>query len=276
MDENNIKDGCVRLGVRMNISPKSGGDRTRLIGLASLIDDQRTSDMTLTCKDRIFHVHKTILTAHSAALSGSEADNLCDASEISEISENSDSLNVTDDEAEDTRKTSVLSEAYVISDDEDAEATEKSDKEFSTTTISTECAVRKPNINMLEVHQDAVSVFLNYLYTGQFGLVEQRVLESLLSLSSKYMIHNLKDLCEESLMENLNSCNVASSLYLGHLHDCNRLKSSALLHCKENHQNIIKVRSVTSILYKLLKMYLFLDSRIVEDIWPQNINLFEG
>ena len=48
-------------------------------------------------------------------------------------------------------------------------------------------------------------------------------------------------LCEETLLENLSPSNVATYLYLAHLHEAARLKVSALDFCKLNHQNIVKV-----------------------------------
>ena len=54
-------------------------------------------------------------------------------------------------------------------------------------------------------------------------------------------------MCEETLLENLSPSNVATYLYLAHLHDAARLKISALDFCKLNHQNIVKVRRTSEI-----------------------------
>ena len=232
----------VRLGMRLNLSVEDNHETLRS-GLARLIDDEKSSDMTITCKDRVFRVHKNILSAQSEVISqmltSVSTDSECKASVTSE------SYNVTDDEAEDVRKTSVMSEAYIVSDDENEEIDSGSvSKNSSGVSIDKLANFRKKsrqNIAMPDVDQEACLKFLYFIYTGQYGLNDEETLETLLHLSHEYQVADLKTMCEESLVENMQEHNVANYLYLSHVHSCSRLKSSALEYCKLNHQNIIKV-----------------------------------
>lgn len=185
--------------------------------------------MLLACKNRTFKVHRNILSARSSVIG-----KLLEEKEESESknSVTSESYNVTDDESEEPRKES---EAYLISDDEqDSSSSGESLENFSV-------RARKPRLSMVEVDDKVATKFLVYIYTGRFEMTDHRTVESLLILSDNYQVLGLKKRCEFSLMENINTTNVATYLYLGHNHSCPRLKFSALRFCKENHQNIIKV-----------------------------------
>ena len=244
------EDGTIRFGIRLSLSvddnDEDGHERHWRSGLDSMIDDEETTDMTITCKNKIFKVHKNILSSRSAVISRL----LSSEPEECKSSVTSDCYTVTDDESEtseeETRKNSVLSEAYIVTDDECDDVSNKS----SGVSIDKILKHKKgeQNLEMLEADQNVIKKFLDFIYTGRFGLYDTSIIESLLSLSDKYQVLELKHLCEESLMENMNSCSVASYLYLGHLHDCSILKASALQFCKENHQNIVKVKDLFLIL----------------------------
>ena len=222
--------GNVRLGVRLSLGQTDDSDSD----LAALIDDELSSDMLLACKDKTFKVHRNILTARSSVIG-----KLMEEKEESESknSVTSESYNVTDDESEETRKISVMSEAYLASDDEQEESM-SSGESLNKMVARQE---KKPTLSMLEIDDNTATKFLVYIYTGRFDMTDHGTVQSLLSLSDNYQVLGLKKRCEHSLMENINSHNVATYLYLGHTHSCPRLKSSALKFCKENHQNIIKV-----------------------------------
>ena len=167
-------------------------------GLAKLIDDERSSDMTITCKDRVFKVHKNILSAQSSVIS-----RLLTSGPGSVTS---DSYNVTDDEAEsETRKASVISDAYVVTDDE----TEPEVKDTAGICVSNNSSgvsidtlgssssssggyraegTGKQNLEMLDMEQGVVMEFLDFLYTGHYGLIDHGTVESLLSLSNAYQV----------------------------------------------------------------------------------------
>ena len=233
--------GQVRLGMRLSLTVEDNHETCRS-GLGRLIDDEKTSDVTITCKDRVFKVHKNILSAQSDVIShlltSDPGDSECKASVTSE------SYTVTDDEAEDLRKTSVMSEAYIVSDDENEEIVCSVSKNSSGVSIDKLANFRKKsrqNITMLDVDQEVCLKFLDFLYTGQYGLNDEDTLESLLCLSHEFQVAGLKALCAESLVENMQATNVANYLYLSHMHGCHRLKSAALDFCRLNHQNIIKV-----------------------------------
>ena len=237
--------GKVRLGMRLTLTVDDNQETCRS-GLGRLIDDEKSSDMTITCKDRVFKVHKNILSAQSDVMSqlltSDSDDSECKASVTSE------SYNVTDDEAEDLRKTSVMSEAYIVSDDENEGVEDSSNVSKNSSGVSIDKLTNfseksRQNIKMLDVDQEVCLKFLDFLYTGQYGLNDEDTLESLLCLSHEYQVAELKNLCEESLVENMQETNVANYLYLSHLYGCPRLKSSALDFCRLNHQNIIKVSS---------------------------------
>ena len=221
--------GNVRLGVRLSLGERQEPESD----LATLIDDELSSDMILACKDKTFKVHKNILTARSSVIG-----KLMEEKEENESknSVTSESYNVTDDESEDSRKVSVMSEAYLASDDEHEYP--GSGDSLDKLPVRQQ---RKPTLAMMEVDDITATKFLLYIYTGRFEMTDNRTVESLLTLSDNYQVLGLKKRCEYSLMENINSQNVASYLYLGHKHACHRLKSSALKFCKENHQNMIKV-----------------------------------
>ena len=235
-------DGTVRIGIRLSLAVEDKGedrnDGLWRTGLESMIDDEETTDMTITCKNKIFKVHKNILSSRSAVISRL----LSSEPEECESSASSDCYTVTDDEteSEETRKNSVLSEAYIVTDDEGDDVSNNSSG-VSIDKILKHKKKSGQNLEMLEADQNVIKKFLDFIYTGRFGLYDTSIIESLLSLSDKYQVMELKHLCEESLTENMNSCNVASYLYLGHTHDCPSLKASALQFCKENHQNIVKV-----------------------------------
>ena len=191
--------GRVRVGMRLSLALEDGrgggsGLRSRS-GLAKLIDDERSSDMTITCKDRVFKVHKNILSAQSSVIS-----RLLTSGPGSVTS---DSYNVTDDEAEsETRKASVISDAYVVTDDE----TEPEVKDTAGIRVSNNSSgvsidtlgssssgygaegTGKQNLEMLDMEQGVVMEFLDFLYTGHYGLIDHGTVESLLSLSNAYQV----------------------------------------------------------------------------------------
>ena len=152
----------------------------------------------------MFKVHKNILSAQSDVIShlltSDPGDSECKASVTSE------SYTVTDDEAEDLRKTSVMSEAYIVSDDENEEIVCSVSKNSSGVSIDKLANFRKKsrqNITMLDVNQEVCLKFLDFLYTGQYGLNDEDTLESLLCLSHEFQVAGLKALCAESVVENL-------------------------------------------------------------------------
>ena len=192
--------GRVRVGMRLSLALEDGrgggsGLRSRS-GLAKLIDDERSSDMTITCKDRVFKVHKNILSAQSSVIS-----RLLTSGPGSVTS---DSYNVTDDEAEsETRKASVISDAYVVTDDEtetevkDTAGIRVSNNSsgVSTDTLGSSSSggyraegTGKQNLEMLDMEQGVVMEFLDFLYTGHYGLIDHGTVESLLSLSNAYQV----------------------------------------------------------------------------------------
>jgi len=228
-ESNCDSDGNVRLGVRLSLGQKDEPESD----LAALIDDELSSDMLLACKDKTFKVHRNILTARSSVIG-----KLMEEREENESknSLHSESYNVTDDESEESRKISVISEAYLASDDEQEESM-KSGESLDKMPVRQQ---KKPTLAMLEIDDITATKFLLYIYTGRFEMTDHGTVQSLLSLSDNYQVLGLKKRCEHSLMENINSNNVATYLHLGHRHSCPRLKSSALKFCKENHQNIVK------------------------------------
>ena len=254
LDSHLDTQGAVKLGLRFNIAASDSDTDEVKTGLEAMIDDPTTSDMTITCKDKVFNVHKNILCARSSVISKLLSNNLestdcpvLDAVETNDDESDSDTetsedhpLDAASEDDEDLRKTSVLSEAYILTDDENEDdKIELRENDCIEKSITIDNS--KANIEMLKTDQSVVKLFLYFIYTGRFKLVDQKSLESLLSLSCVYEVSDLKLFCEESLMENMSSANIATLLYLAHLHDCNQLKSSALKFCKENHQSIIKV-----------------------------------
>ena len=189
--------------------------------------------MLLACKNRTFKVHRNILSARSSVIG-----KLLEEKEgrDSKNSVTSESYNVTDDESEEPRKESE-SEAYLISDDEQDSSSSSSGGSLEHFPVRT----RKPRLSMLEIDDRVASKFLVYIYTGRFEMTDHPTVQSLLVLSDNFQVLGLKKRCENSLMETINTSNVATYLYLGHIHSCSRLKRSALNFCKDNHQNMIKV-----------------------------------
>ena len=228
--DQNLDDlNTVKLVVKLNIEiadddVEECSDRF----LDSLIDDETSADMTVTARDKIFRVHKTILSARSTVLA-----KLIQSSK-------------DDDETDEVRKISVMSEAYIVSDDDDedsgVESTSSSGVKIDQLDSSSDTrAPLQTNINMVEHDQRSVLALLQYLYTGHWRMRDPGLVESLLALSAQYQVTGLKTLCEEALRECLQASTVASYLYLGHTLHCDHLKSSALRYCRDNHQNIIKV-----------------------------------
>ena len=194
--------------------------------------------MVLACKNRTFKVHRNILSARSSVIG-----KLLEEKEErdSKHSVTSESYNVTDDESEEPRKESEA-EAYLNSDDEqDSSSGGGSLDNFCDTTTT---RTRKPRLSMLEVDDKVASKFLVYIYTGRFEMTDHPTVQSLLILSDNYQVLGLKKRCEFSLMETINTSNVATYLYLGHIHSCSRLKLSALKFCRDNHQTMIKVFNI--------------------------------
>ena len=186
----------MRLSLALEDGRGGGSGLRSRSGLAKLIDDERSSDMTITCKDRVFKVHKNILSAQSSVIS-----RLLTSGPGSVTS---DSYNVTDDEAEsETRKASVISDAYVVTDDE----TEPEVKDTAGICVSNNSSgvsidtlgssssggyraegTGKQNLEMLDMEQGVVMEFLDFLYTGHYGLIDHGTVESLLSLSNAYQV----------------------------------------------------------------------------------------
>lgn len=83
-------------------------------------------------------------------------------------------------------------------------------------------------INIFDMSFTACQAFVNYIY-GNFQCDEFLVHRiALLRAADKYDVSDLKELCEESLADDIDANNVLERLQVAHLHQLPRLKSSCL------------------------------------------------
>lgn len=80
-------------------------------------------------------------------------------------------------------------------------------------------------MTMTDFDADSVHDFLNYLYTGQISDEDNAV--ELFSLAMKYDVEDLKVICEEIILYNLNESNAYEIYTLGQSHNSDKLKQEA-------------------------------------------------
>ncbi|PKU63988.1 BTB/POZ domain-containing protein At1g55760-like [Dendrobium catenatum] len=83
-------------------------------------------------------------------------------------------------------------------------------------------------VNISDMSIEAFQVLLNYIY-GNFNADEfQTHRLALLTASDKYDIADLKEVCHESLLEDIDAKNVLERLHIAHLHRLQSLKTGCL------------------------------------------------
>ncbi|CAL8114558.1 unnamed protein product [Orchesella dallaii] len=92
-----------------------------------------------------------------------------------------------------------------------------------------------------------VQDMLQYLYTGEAQLLEERAAE-LLQIAEKCGLIELKESCESVLVKSISITNAAALLLLGHGHKANLLKSRAIGFINRNHEILQENQQLKDIL----------------------------
>lgn len=86
---------------------------------------------------------------------------------------------------------------------------------------------KSQRIEIKDVEPDTFLQALKYIYTGKVDHLDN-VAAQLLTVADKYTLKQLKSICEESLIRNMNSSNVGSIYMLADVHSAEYLKKEAL------------------------------------------------
>ena len=81
-------------------------------------------------------------------------------------------------------------------------------------------------IEIKEVNPEVFYEALKYIYCGNVDHLESMA-APLLAVADKFALHALKNVCEESLVQNINAENVGSLYMLADVHSADHLKSEA-------------------------------------------------
>lgn len=93
-------------------------------------------------------------------------------------------------------------------------------------------------ITIEDAEPDTVKEMLRFMYTGRVQSLEKLAYE-LFSLSDKYALHGLREMCEESMCKNITIENAVNILVLSDLHSAKILKKSSMTFIKNHLDTII-------------------------------------
>ncbi|XP_043287596.1 TD and POZ domain-containing protein 4-like [Venturia canescens] len=82
-------------------------------------------------------------------------------------------------------------------------------------------------VEIVDTTAEIFEEFLKYLYTGELNDLKNKV-EEMLLLADKYQVCELKDLCENFLLENISEGNVIKNFFVADKYRCATLKKKAL------------------------------------------------
>jgi len=97
---------------------------------------------------------------------------------------------------------------------------------------------RKSKVDIVDLEGETVHDMIVYIYSGKVGELEGKA-TGLLSAAEKYDLRELKQMCETSLCENINTENVLDLLVLADLHGAATVRSLALKFIVDNGREIV-------------------------------------
>ncbi|XP_043288340.1 TD and POZ domain-containing protein 3-like [Venturia canescens] len=112
-------------------------------------------------------------------------------------------------------------------------------------------------VTIVDIDAKLFREFLNYLYTGQVNNLKDSV-EEMIMVADKYQVTELKEMCANFMLKNLNTKNVVQYILIADKLCCNKLKKEAL-HLLQNslsvYENVIKESNVETVaeLSKILR-----------------------
>ena len=92
---------------------------------------------------------------------------------------------------------------------------------------------KSQRIEIKEIEPETFLQTLKYIYTGRVDNIDSMA-APLLAAADKYALKQLKNICEESLIRNMNSANVGSIYMLADVHSAEDLKKEALKIMQQN------------------------------------------
>ena len=92
---------------------------------------------------------------------------------------------------------------------------------------------KSQRIEIKEIEPETFLQTLKYIYTGRVDNIDSMA-APLLAAADKYALKQLKSICEESLIRNMNSANVGSIYMLADVHSAEDLKKEALKIMQQN------------------------------------------
>jgi len=97
---------------------------------------------------------------------------------------------------------------------------------------------RKSRVDIIDLDGDTVHDMIVYIYSGKVAELEGKA-TGLLSAAEKYDLKELKQMCEGSLSENINTDNVLDLLVLADLHGASTVRNLALKFIVDNGKEIV-------------------------------------
>ena len=93
------------------------------------------------------------------------------------------------------------------------------------------------NVKIEDFTCEVVMEMLRYMYTHKINEIE-KMLEDLLTLADKYLLKELKSLCESTLIENLSNSNICNLMLIANKYDLYNLKKKIISFIALNAQAI--------------------------------------
>jgi len=271
--------GDIQLVCKLKLVKDDSDNHSLSSDLRNLINDEKSADMIVEAGDgKEFKVHRNILSARSPVLASAitkldDHQNGAGQTKNPDAAANSSSSNNNTQHKQQTQQqqqenqqkeqqeeenhqtltnnassTETPSSGQTVSTSASTQtsstkSTSSSTMENSSKGTSTSCpSTIKPKLNKLKIKDlqaDTLEELLSYIYTDSSANVDACA-NSLLAAADLYQLPGLKSHCEQHLSEVITPVNVAAVLMLADQYACERLKSSALKYCKDNHNYIVK------------------------------------
>lgn len=124
-------------------------------------------------------------------------------------------------------------------------------------------------IDICDMSIDACHAFLNYIYgnIGQEEFMNHRL--ALLRAADKYDISDLKDVCHESLLEDIDTTNVLDRLQNASLYQLPRLKTSCMRY-------LVKFGKIYDVRDDFNAFLLCADRELIAEIFHEVLNAWKG
>ncbi|XP_054001867.1 speckle-type POZ protein-like [Hylaeus anthracinus] len=199
VDRHLNKNGEVLLMVKIQIVQCENEKHNLSQDMARLLKHPSGADTKLTCgglTNTEIPVHSSILAARSNVLREM-------ISPLNETSKKDSKTDTAEDNASDTRDSQE----------------EKNHYSFS--------------LDLLDLTKEVTEELLRYIYSDHVDNLDA-LAPQLLSLSERFCLQGLKELCERNLIETITPENIASRLLVADEFGCLSLKRASLAYCEEN------------------------------------------